>query len=160
MRKRRLRFRGQFTRTLDHKWRLAIPAKFRHILEAISDGEVVLTRGHDTSLEIYPLSSWEAFEDRELLALPYSKVRARRFRRHFTFEIKEDKLDSQGRVLIPDFLRGFARIEKDVIIIGEIDKITLWSPETFEKFKESIQEHFEQDSESVDSIRRNNEGHR
>lgn len=156
----RLRFRGQFTRSLDHKSRLAIPARLRHVLEAISDGEVVLTRGHDRSLEIYPLSSWEEFEDRELLTLPYTRIQARRFRRHFTFEVKEDKLDSQGRVLLPDFLKGYAGIKKDVVIVGEIDKITLWSPEVFSDFQKLSDKHFAQDSEDVDLLRRKDEGKR
>jgi len=147
-------------RTLDHKGRLAIPARFRHVLEAVSESELVLTKGHDRSLEVYPLSSWEEFEDRELLSLPYTKIQARRFRRHFTFDIKEDRLDSQGRVLLPDFLKEFAGIKKDVIIVGEIDKITLWSPSNFEQFKASIKEHFDQDSEDVDSIRRHDAGNR
>ncbi len=153
-----MRFRGQFTRTLDHKGRLAIPAKFRHILEATAGGEVVVTRGHDRSLEIYPLTTWEEFEEKELLSLPYSKLQARRFRRHYIFQIKEDKLDQQGRILIPDFLLEYAGIEKEVVIVGEIDKITLWSPEEYDRFQLLIRENFERDSEEIESIRRSNEG--
>jgi len=158
--KDQVRFRGRFERTLDHKGRLAIPARFRHILESQSDGAVVLTRGHDQSLELFPLTSWEEFEVRELLSLPYSKIQARRYRRHYTFQIKEDRLDHQGRVLIPDFLLSYAGIKKEVIIVGEIDKITIWSPEEYQKFQDSILEHFPLDSEEIESIRRRDESKR
>ncbi|OPX18459.1 division/cell wall cluster transcriptional repressor MraZ [candidate division WOR-3 bacterium 4484_100] len=150
----KIRFRGFFQHTLDDRNRLAIPSRFRNILLKESRGKVVLTPGYDYEIAVYPLSTWEKFEESELLTLSMDYLQSRRYRRHFTFGIKEDQLDVQGRILIPDFLLQHSNIKKNVIIVGEIDYIELWSPENYEKFVNEINKFYAQDSENIERLRR------
>ncbi|MEO0137647.1 MAG: division/cell wall cluster transcriptional repressor MraZ [candidate division WOR-3 bacterium] len=152
-----IRFRGFFKHALDDRKRLAIPSQFRAVLIAESEGRVVMTPGYDHEIAVYALRIWQEFEDKELLTLSMDKIQARRYRRHFTFGIKEDHLDAQGRILIPDFLLEYSGITKDVIIVGEINYFTLWSPENYQKIKEEIDKHYLEDAETIEKIRRYHE---
>ncbi|MEO0107139.1 MAG: division/cell wall cluster transcriptional repressor MraZ [candidate division WOR-3 bacterium] len=153
-----IRFRGFFKHIIDERKRLAIPSQFRTVLIAESEGKVVMTPGYDNEIAVYALKTWQEFENKELLSLSMDKIQARRYRRHFTFGIKEDHLDAQGRILIPDFLLEYSGIKKDVIVVGEIDYFSLWSPENYQKIKEQIDKHYIEDAETIEKIRRYNEG--
>jgi MraZ protein len=149
-----IRFRGFFTHSLDERKRIAIPSQFRNVLSHESEGRVILTPGYDHEIAVYPLAIWEEIENRELLSLSMDHIKSRRYRRHFTFGIKEDRLDAQGRILIPDFLLEHAQIAKEVVIIGEINYIELWSPEHYERFAREIEKSYLEDAESIDGLRR------
>lgn len=152
-----IRFRGFFTHNLDDRKRLAIPSQFRSILVQESEGKVVLTPGYDGEISIYALKTWEGFENNELLSLSMDKVQARRYRRHFTFGIKEDQLDAQGRILLPDFLLEHSGITKDTLVVGELDYFSLWAPEVYARFKQEVAKFHSNDSESIEALRRRNE---
>jgi MraZ protein len=149
-----IRFRGFFKHTLDDRKRLAIPSQFRKMLSHESEGKVILTPGYDHEIAVYPLKIWEDIESRELLTLSMDYLKSRRYRRHFTFGIKEDRLDAQGRILIPDFLLTHAQILKDVVIVGEINYIELWSPEYYETFTKEVEKFYLEDAEGIDGLRR------
>lgn len=149
-----IRFRGFFRHVLDDRKRLAIPSQFRNVLRHESEGKVILTPGYDREISIYALKTWEGVEKNELLTLSMDRLQSRRYRRHFTFGIKEDHLDAQGRILIPDFLLEHSAITKDVIIIGEINYFTLWSPENYEKFSKELEKFYSGDAESIENLRR------
>ncbi len=152
-----IRFRGFFKHILDERKRLAIPSQFRTVLMAESEGKVVLTPGYDNEIAVYALKTWQEFEDKELLSLSMDRVQSRRYRRHYTFGIKEDHLDAQGRILIPDFLLEYSGIAKDVIVVGEIDYFSLWPPENYQRLKEQISKHYLEDAETIEQLRRHNE---
>ncbi len=152
-----IRFRGFFLHALDDRKRLAIPSQFRSVIIAESDGRVVMTPGYDREISVYALKTWVDFEEKELLTLTMDKVQARRYRRHFTFGIKEDRLDAQGRILIPDFLLEYSGIKKEVIVVGEINYFSLWSPENYQRQKAEIEKFYFDDSETIEKIRRHNE---
>lgn len=149
-----IRFRGFFRHVLDDRKRLAIPSQFRNVLRHESEGKVILMPGYDREISIYALKTWEEVEKNELLTLSMDRLQSRRYRRHFTFGIKEDHLDAQGRILIPDFLLEHSAITKDVIIIGEINYFTLWSPENYEKFSKELEKFYSGDAESIENLRR------
>uniref|UniRef100_A0A7C4XL77 Transcriptional regulator MraZ n=1 Tax=candidate division WOR-3 bacterium TaxID=2052148 RepID=A0A7C4XL77_UNCW3 len=153
-----IRFRGFFHHTLDDRKRLAIPSQFRSVIIAESDGRIVMTPGYDHEISVYALKTWEEFEEKELLSLSMDRIQARRYRRHFTFGIKEDRLDAQGRILIPDFLLEYSGIKKEVIVVGEIDYFSLWSLENYEKLKTEIDKCYPEDSETIEKLRRHYEG--
>ncbi len=152
-----IRFRGFYQHILDSRKRVAIPSHFRNVLMAESEGKLVMTPGYDGEIAVYALKTWQDFEDKELLSLSMDRVQARRYRRHFTFGIKEDHLDAQGRILIPDFLLEYSGITKEVIIVGEIDYFTLWAPDNYNKLKEQISKHYLEDAETIEQLRRYNE---
>ena len=117
-------FMGEYNHTIYAKGRLIIPARFRELLGE----EFILTKGLDGCLSIYPLDEWNAFETK-LRALPLTNKNARTFTRFFVAGATNCELDRQGRVLVPQPLREFAGLEKEVVLTGNLNRIEIWSKE-------------------------------
>lgn len=117
-------FLGRHTHNLDVKGRLALPARFR---ETLTDG-VVVTRGFDTCLLVYPMVSWAPLAER-VSALSVTDPDVRVLRRMLFSHASDAQLDRQGRVLIPADLRAFAGIEREAVVVGMHTFIEIWSPE-------------------------------
>jgi transcriptional regulator MraZ len=117
-------FLGRHAHTLDAKGRLAIPARFR---DALADG-LVLTRGIDRCLSLYPMATWRALAEK-VSALPITDADARNFRRMVFAEAVDLALDGQGRILVPPELRRYAGLERDALVVGVDASIEIWSPE-------------------------------
>ena len=117
-------FMGEYNHTIDAKGRLIIPSRFRELLGE----EFVLTRGLDGCLSIYPMDEWVAFEEK-LRALPLTNKDARTFSRFFVAGATTCQLDKQGRILVPQPLRQFAGLDKDVVLTGNLNRIEVWSKE-------------------------------
>lgn len=120
---------GQYNYNLDPKKRLTIPTKFRSVL---SDG-AVLTRGIDGCLFLYPLKVWEELADK-LSKLPLSQGSARSFARVMLAGAMDMKLDSLGRILIPDYLKDYAKLDKKTVIAGLYDRIEIWDEDRWQKY--------------------------
>ena len=115
---------GEFNHSIDSKGRLIIPSKLRESL-----GEhFVITKGMDGCLFLYPDNEWKAFEEK-LRALPLTNKNARTFTRFFVAGATNCELDKQGRILVPQTLREFAGLEKDVILAGNLSRVEVWSKE-------------------------------
>ncbi len=117
-------FLGQFERTIDDKGRLTIPAKYR---SGLADG-LVITRGLDRCLAIYPLSEWHALSGK-VGSLPITDRHARAFRRLVFSAAHDDTPDDQGRVIIPPRLREYADLNGGVIVSGLSSYLEVWDPE-------------------------------
>lgn len=117
-------FLGEYTHTLDAKGRLTIPARMR---EELGDG-LVLTRGHDPCLTIFPRPLWEEIS-RRAAEMPTTSAAARAFNRQFFSRAFEVVPDQMGRILIPAPLREYANIREEAIIVGANAYIEIWSPE-------------------------------
>ena len=115
---------GKYLNSIDLKSRMIIPAKYREELGY----RCVLTRGIDKCLYIYPTTEWERFM-KKLSELPSSDANVRAFIRHFYANAVECEIDKQGRMIIPQELREYASIEKELVTIGILDKIEIWSKE-------------------------------
>ena len=120
-------FTGEFHNSIDQKNRLSIPAKYRKALSPVNNGTFVLTRGFDECLVLYPLDEWKKVE-LQLGSLSSIKIKNRSFVRSIVRCAVHLKYDSQGRIAIPENLLKYAKIDKNVTIIGMIKKIELWSP--------------------------------
>ena len=120
-------FMGEYNHTIDAKGRLIVPSKFR---ESLGDTFVV-TKGLDGCLFVYDNEEWTAFEEK-LKALPITNKEARQFVRFFLAGAAEVEVDKQGRILVPNILREFAQISKDVVLIGVASRIEIWSKERFD----------------------------
>ncbi len=119
-------FMGEFNHTIDPKNRVIVPVKFRDEL-----GECfVVTAGLDGCLYLCPQKDWEAFVEK-LSQLPFTRE-TRELQRHFMQNAAECELDKQGRILIPANLKVLAGFEKDVVFVGVIGKVELWSKERLE----------------------------
>tara|TARA_B100001142_G_scaffold59752_1_gene58673 strand:- start:9745 stop:10266 length:522 start_codon:yes stop_codon:yes gene_type:complete len=125
-------FTGEYYNTLDSKSRLSIPAKFRKALNPINDRTFVLTRGFDNCLLLYPVSEWSKVEE-QLSFLSSMKGRHRNFIRSIVRHASYLQYDSQGRIIIPENLCEYAKIDKEVAVIGVIKKIELWSPKMLDE---------------------------
>ena len=124
-------FMGEYNHSIDAKGRLIIPARFRELLGE----EFILTKGLDGCLSVYPMDEWKAFEEK-LRALPLTNKNARTFTRFFVAGATNCELDKQGRILVPQTLREFAGLDKDVVLTGNLNRIEIWSKEKWEDASE------------------------
>ena len=119
-------FMGTYEHGLDAKGRVIVPAKLREDL-----GEsFVVTLGLDGCLSAYPMSEWEKFIDK-LKELPGTKE-ARMLQRHFMAKAAPCEVDKQGRTLLPAKLREYAGLEKEIVFVGVLSKIEIWSKKRWE----------------------------
>jgi MraZ protein len=126
-------FLGRHAHNLDAKGRLAIPARFR---EELAEG-LVLTRGIDRCLALYPLAAWRPLAEK-LAALPMTDADVRNFRRLVFAEAVDLTLDAQGRVLVPPDLRRYAEIEREALVVGVDTSIEIWSPQRWAAVEASL----------------------
>lgn len=126
-------FLGRYAHTLDAKGRLAVPARFR---EELAEG-VVLTRGIDRCLTLYPMAAWLPLAEK-VRALSITDPDARAFRRLVFAEASDLALDAQGRILVPPELRAFADIEREAIVIGVDTYLEIWSPARWQAVNAAI----------------------
>lgn len=121
-------FMGEYSHTVDEKGRLIIPSKFREEL----GNEFVITKGLDGCLFAYDNSEWSSLEEK-LRALPLTNKDARKFARFMLAGAAQVEIDKQGRILIPQVLRSFAELEKDVVLIGVASRIEIWDRTRYEE---------------------------
>lgn len=126
-------FCGEYNHTVDAKGRMIIPQKFREILGA----SFMVTRGLDDCLFVYPLEEWEKFTQ-QLKALPISNPTARQFVRYFMAGAVECELDKQGRILIPQTLRNYVGITKDVVVTGVGQRAEIWDSEKWNNYNSQL----------------------
>jgi MraZ protein len=126
-------FLGRHAHNLDAKGRLAIPARFR---DELAEG-LVLTRGIDRCLALYPLAAWRPLAEK-LAALPMTDADVRNFRRLVFAEAVDLTLDTQGRVLVPPDLRRYAEIEREALVVGVDTSIEIWSPQRWAAVEASL----------------------
>ncbi len=124
---------GTHSYQLDPKGRVSLPARFR---EAFADG-VWLTIGQDGCLYVFPRAEWQRRSD-EVASSPLSDADGRAFSRLFFGSSDEAKLDSQGRVTIPQRLRETVGITKDVVVLGVRDRMEIWDRESYERYEASF----------------------
>ena len=127
-------FMCKYQNSIDAKNRMIVPSKYREELGY----KCVLTKGIDKCLYIYPMSEWERFMTK-LSALPSSDMNARAFVRHFYANAVECEVDRQGRLTIPQELRDYAGIDKELVTIGILDKIEIWSRAEWENAEDGPQ---------------------
>ena len=118
---------GEYEHKLDAKGRLIMPLKLREELGRT----FMVTKGLDDCLFVYPNDEWERFAA-ELNELPLLNTKARALKRRFNSGAVKCDTDSQGRILLPQTLRDFAGIDKEVVIIGNGERAEIWSKESWE----------------------------
>ena len=120
-------FRGVQHINLDAKGRMAVPARQRELLSVICDGHLVVTVDTQSNcLALYPLTEWERIE-RDVQALPALNPAIKRFQRLVLGYASDLQLDGNGRVLVPPALREYAQLEKRAVLVGQGNKLELWS---------------------------------
>jgi MraZ protein len=124
---------GEYFHAVDSKGRIILPAKFR---EELGD-EFIITKGLDNCLFVYGKREWAILEEK-LKRLPLAKPEARAFVRFFFAGAAELGCDKQGRVLLPNNLREYASLNKDVVVIGVSNRIEIWDSAAWEAYNEQV----------------------
>jgi len=135
-----LSFIGTFSSTIDDNNRVSLPAKLRKTFEELQEVNIVASKGQANYLKLYPHSHWDQEIAQRVKQLPPMDADADTVRRHVGETTVETKLDKQGRVTIPSDYFECVGIKKAVTIIGAIDSIQLWNPETHKKNHEVAKE--------------------
>ena len=120
---------GQYEHTIDIKKRLALPAKFRGEL----GDKIIITRGIEGCLAVYTEAEWKIMSDK-LGALTISQAEARSFTRMILAGAMEVSLDKLGRILVPDYLKEYAGLKKNVVICGLSNRLEIWDAEKWETY--------------------------
>ena len=122
-------FTGEYRHSIDDKNRLIIPSKYRDNLY----GKIVITRGLDGCLFGYNIETWNKLLEK-LNTLPFTKKDARNFTRFLTSGAITLEFDKQGRVVIPSYLKEYASIMKEVVLVGVVNRIEIWSKDSWDSF--------------------------
>ena len=139
---------GEYTHTLDSKKRLSLPAKFRKEVGR----EVVVTRGLDQCLFLFPLLTWQEIAAK-LEQLPFGESTARGMSRFLLAGAAEVEVDNAGRILIPDFLKDFAKLGASVVLAGVSDRVEIWNEETWAAYKSRLEKGADQMAQSLGDLR-------
>jgi len=137
-------FIGEYQHILDNKKRVAVPAKFRSEFKK----GVVVTRGLDGCLFIYTPEEWQKIAEK-LGAMPVGEKGTRSFIRMVLAGATDGKLDSQGRVLIPGYLKEYADLKKDVTIAGLFNRLEIWDTKVWEKYKKGAEKNQDEVAEQL-----------
>lgn len=141
-------FYGEYSHTLDKKGRVIIPAKFREVVKEHFTEKFYLTRGLDGCLFVFTEESWKS-QERKFREMPFTRGEARRFNRLYFSGACETVCDKQGRILIPEYLKEYAEIKEEVVMVGVSDRIEIWAKQNWEKFFEANQGSFEELAEKL-----------
>jgi MraZ protein len=129
-------FLGEYLHNIDSKGRLTLPAKFRGELAK----GVVVTRGFDGCLVVYPVHEWERLAQK-INNLPVTQKDARTLARLIYSGASDCVPDKQGRILLPTYLREFASVDGETMIIGLHTRLEIWNPERWQSVRDEVEEH-------------------
>lgn len=138
---------GEYRHTLDDKNRVSLPAKFRKELGST----VVVTHGLDTCLFVFSLPGWEKFSG-DLAQLSLVQADRRKFSRFMLGGAVETEVDSAGRILIPDFLKGFAELKTKVVIAGLHSRAEIWSEDRWGAYKGAVEKDIDVLAEKLGEV--------
>ena len=141
-------FKGRYTYSVDNKGRVAIPSKLRKNLATSAKGTFVVTRGFEKCLYVYPQDEWNKLEQ-YVRSLSFLNAQHRFFERTL-FEWAVDlELDSQARITVPQDLLHYASIDNEVMILGVVDRLELWSPTVYDEYQRNQPDTYETVAERV-----------
>ncbi|MEW6009240.1 MAG: division/cell wall cluster transcriptional repressor MraZ [Candidatus Omnitrophota bacterium] len=141
-------FYGEFQHQLDRKNRLILPAKFREAAKNNFIEKFYLTRGLDKCLFMFPEEEWKN-QERKFKSMSFTKQEVRRFNRLYFSGAVEVIPDKQGRILIAQFLREFAGIKKDILVVGVSNRIEIWDTQIWHNFYSTSKDSFEEIAEKL-----------
>ena len=141
-------FKGQAEYSVDSKGRIAIPAKMRNALNPEAKNTFTITRGFESCIFLYPMDRWMTIEA-EMSALNSYDRKARNFVRNILMWADEVTLDGQGRIGIPKTLTEFAGVSDRALIIGALERIEIWNPDSFQRYLTEQDEDYESLAEHV-----------
>ncbi len=130
-------FLGEYEATIDAKGRFLLPAGFKKQLPEDSSARFVINRGFEKCLSLYPIKSWEPIYT-NISKLNDFDPKVREFRRYFLNGAITTELDTAGRLLIPQNLKDYAGLEKDIVLVAAVNKIEVWDKNKYQQFFENF----------------------
>lgn len=140
-------FIGEFNYTVDNKGRVSVPAKFRVQLKS----GAVVTKGLDNCLFIYSKREWPALA-KKIASAPIGQANNRAFSRLMLAGAMDVKIDSLGRIMLPEYLRKYAKVEKKVVIAGLYDRLELWDAAEWQKYKLNTEKESNKIAETMGAL--------
>jgi MraZ protein len=128
-------FTGEYRHQVDDKGRIAVPARFR---AQLAEG-LVVTRWIDGCLAIFPGAAWDELTAK-VAGLPITDAGSRAFQRFLFGGAIETELDRSGRVLVPPYLRGWAELGGEAVLIGSRDHAEIWSPGRWDAVRRGLED--------------------
>ena len=145
-------FYGEYIHSIDRKGRIILPARFRDAAKNNFIEKFFVTRGLDKCLFMFSEEEWRTQENK-FKSISFTKQQARTFNRLYFSGAVDIIPDRQGRILLPAYLKEFAGIKKDVIIVGVSNRIEIWAKDKWEEFYGNSKQSFEEIAEKlIDNI--------
>lgn len=141
-------FYGEFEHSIDRKGRLILPAKFREVAKNQFVEKFFVTRGLDKCLFMFSEEEWRSQENK-FKTMSFTKAQSRTFNRLLFSGAVDVNPDKQGRILLPQYLKDFADIKKDVIIVGVSNRIEIWAKNLWHDFYANSRQSFEEIAEKL-----------
>lgn len=141
-------FYGEYEHTIDKKGRLIIPSKFRESFKEYDIEKLYITRGLDKCLFVFTESEWKSQESK-FKSVSFTKSESRKFNRIYFAGASQLECDKQGRILIPRYLKEYAGIKRDVMIVGVSNRIEVWSRDAWQHYYNGAKESFEDIAEKL-----------
>ena len=126
-------FSGEYRFNLDTKKRVNIPSGIRKMLPPESEGTLIFTRGFEGCVYVYSNDEWKRLT-RKLSSLDSFNVKVRDFIRLFVGPAYKTTMDNQGRVLLPENILNMAKVEKEILLLGSLNKWEMWNPAIYESY--------------------------
>ena len=143
-------FRGRYEHTIDIKGRISIPSKFREILNKEYDDRLVITN-FDHCLVAFPFEEWSLLEQK-VGSFSLMRKDTSAFFRFFYSSAIDCAIDKQGRLLIPQTLREYANLQKDIVLVGEGKRIEIFAKERWLEEARKAEENFDQIRETLANL--------
>ncbi len=144
-------FYGEYLHSIDRKGRLILPAKYREVAKANFIEKFFVTRGLDKCLFMFSEEEWRA-QEQKFKTIPFTKQQARTFNRIYFSGAVEVTVDEQGRILLPQYLKDFAEIKREVVIVGVSNRIEIWAKDKWQEFYGTSRPSFEEIAEKLMDI--------
>ena len=141
-------FYGEFRHSIDRKGRLILPAKFREVSKENGVERFFLTRGLDKCIFMFTSEEWRV-QEQKFKGMSFTKHESRQFNRMFFSGAIDVAPDKQGRFIVPQYLKDYASIKRDTVVIGVSNRIEIWDRSNWEEFYKNSNNLFEQTAENL-----------
>jgi MraZ protein len=141
-------FYGEYIHGIDRKGRLILPARIREVCRECSIERFFMTRGLDRCIFMFSEEEWRA-QEKKFKAMPFTHQESRNFNRIFFSGAAEVVPDKQGRFIIPQYLKDYANISKEAIVIGVSNRIEIWDNASWQQYFANCNTSFEKIAENM-----------
>ncbi len=141
-------FKGSYKYSVDSKGRTNIPARLKKYVSPEANETFVITRGYEQCLSVYPLDEWSKLEE-SIRQLSPTNPQHRYFTRTLLENAVESQLDGQSRITIPKELLDLAGIKNEALILGVLERIEIWNPESYREYQKKQPESYENIAQTV-----------